>query len=175
MTQSNVLVLTVSQGLRRVKKLKGLLAEAQTRATQGSTWVEGKEPSFAFEEQRKLRTGFQGEIIRLETAIARANALTRITVEGREVTLAQAIRELQELKADLAWLPQLILRAGTEESSEYVYDEVTGRNIPRSKSVTHKAALTEPARVAEIQALRDRFETINDAVETANHRTAIEL
>lgn len=47
MTQSNVL--TISQGLRRVKKLKGLLAEAQTRATQGSSWTEGKDPSFAFE------------------------------------------------------------------------------------------------------------------------------
>jgi len=174
MAQSNV-SMTISQGLRRLKKLKGLLAEAQTRASQGSSWVEGKESAFAFEEQRKLRTGHQTEIVRLETAIARANAQTQVTVEGREVYLAQAIRELQELKADLAWLPMLNMRAGTEESTEFVYDETTGRSVPRVKSITFKAALTEPQRVAEIQTLRDRFEAINDAVETANHRTAIEL
>lgn len=167
--------MTVSQGLRRIKKLKGLLSEAQTRAAAASSWIEGQEPAFTFEEQRKLRSDHQAEIIRIETGIARANAQTRITVESREITLAQAIRELQELKADLAWLPTLNLRAGTESTTEYVYDEVNGRNIPRTKSITHKAAMTEPERVVQIQTLRDRFEAINDVVETANHRTVIEL
>ncbi len=174
MTQSTG-SMTISQALRRVKKLKGLLAEAEARAAAASSWVEGKDPSFVFAEQCELRTGHQKEIVRLETAFARANAQTRITIEGREVFLAQAVRELQELKADLAWLPKLNLRAETVESSEYVFDEVTGRNIPKTKSTVYKAALTEQARVARVQALRDRFEAINDVVETANHRTAIEL
>jgi predicted kinase len=174
MTQPTV-SLTISQGLRRVKKLKGLLAEAQSRACAASTWIEGKEPAFTFEEQRTLRGTHQAEMIRLQAAIARANALTRITVEEKEISLAQAVRQLEELKTDLAWLAALNLRQGTEETTDYVYDEGAERNIARTKSTTHKAALTEPKRAAEVQTLRDRFDAINDAVETANHRTAIEL
>lgn len=166
---------TISQGLRRVKKLKGLLAEAQTRATQATSWLAGKRPVFTFEEQRGKRAALQGEIVRIETAIAVANATSTIMVDGQSVTLARAIRELQEVKADLAWLASLNLRAGTEESVEYVYDEEKGRNMSRTKSVTYEAVMDEPARVGLVQALRDRFEAINDALETANHRTLIEV
>jgi hypothetical protein len=167
--------MTISQGLRKLKKLKGLLAEAQARATQSTSWADEAKPVFDFAAERAKRAELQDEIVRIETGIARANALTRITVEDREMPIAEAIRRLQELKADLAWLPTLNLRAGTEKSVEYDYDEVTGRNVPRTKSVVYTAVMSQPERVVEIQALRDRFDVINDALETANHRTLIEV
>lgn len=167
--------LTIGQGLRRIKKLKGLLSEAQTRASQSTSWVEGKEPVFKFEEQRKLRSEHRDEVVRLETAIARANAVTQIEVGERKLFLAGAIREIQELKGDLTWLATLNLRSGVEETTEYVYDEVKERNLPKTKSVTYKAVMSEPDRVKEVQSLRDQLERLNDAVETANHRTLIEV
>lgn len=177
MTTTNTVLApkSVSQGLRRVKKLKGLLAEAQARASQSTSWVAGKKPVFTFEEQRDRRAVLQDEIVRVETAIAVANATSTIKVDGRTLTLARAIRELQEVKADLAWYASLSLRSGVEETVEYVYDEEKGRNTSRTKSVTYEAVLDEPARVGLVQALRDRFEAINDALETANHRTLIEV
>src|SRR5574337_1517307 len=71
---------TISQGLRRVKKLKGLLSEAQSRATSSTSWVAGKKPVFDFGKERKRRAELQDEIIRIESAIARANATTTLTV-----------------------------------------------------------------------------------------------
>jgi len=167
--------LTVSQGLRRAKKLKGLLAEAQTRAEQSSCWAAGKKPVFSFEAERESRAKHQQEIVRIESAIAVANATNSVEFEGRTIRLAEAIRTLQEFKADLAWLPRLQLKTGVEETSEYDYDEATGRNVRKPKSVTYEAALTEPARIADVQKLRDRFEALNDALETANHRTLLDL
>lgn len=167
---------TISQGLRRVKKLKGLLAEAQNRASGATSWVAGKKPVFDFAEQRAQRAALQDEIVRVETAVAVANATNTITVSGTVLTLACAIRTLQEIKADLAWLPQLNLRAGLEESVEYAYDEeLPMRRKTVKTSTTYEAVMDEPTRVGQIQALRDRFEAINDALETANHRTKIEV
>ncbi len=173
---ANSVPTTIAQGLRRAKKLKGLLVEAQNRATGATSWVAGKKPVFDFAEQRAQRAALQDEIVRIETAVAVANATNTITVGGQTMTLARAIRTLQEVKADLAWLPQLNLRAGLEESTEYVYDEdVPLRRKTVKTSVTYEAVMDEPARVGQIQALRDRFEAINDALETANHRTRIEV
>ncbi|MCC7522270.1 hypothetical protein IT407_00490 [Candidatus Uhrbacteria bacterium] len=167
--------MTVGQGLRRIKKLKGLLSEAQQRASSSTTWADDKKPVFDFAEQRKLRADHQAEIVRIETAIARANASTQIDVGERKLYLAHAIREMQELKGDLAWIASLNLRQGVETTTEYVYDEVKERNLPQTKSVTHTAVMSEPERVKEVQNLRDKLEALNDAVETANHRTLIEV
>ncbi len=166
---------TIGQGLRLVKKLKGLIAEATQRATASSSWVAGRKPTFDFTEQRTKRGVMQNELVRVEAAIARANATATITTGGVTMTLARAIRELQEIKADLAWLPSLSLRSGLEEKVEHEYDEEKGRNVLRTKSTTFEAVMSEPDRVVQVQALRDRFEAINDALETANHRTEIEV
>ena len=96
MAQSTV-PMTISQGLRKLKKLKGLLAEAQTRAGASSSWVAGKKPVFDFKSESDKRNALQGEIVRIEVGIARANATASVSVEGKSITLARAIRELQEL------------------------------------------------------------------------------
>lgn len=167
--------LTVSQGLRRIKKLKGAMAEHGQRASQSVSYVQGSKPVFDFASERAKRTAAQDELVRLEAAVAQANAMTSIPVDGKEMTMAEAIRRLQELKADMAWIAALPLREETVNESYYEYDEGTGRNVPRTRSITHVSDLSLVGRVAEIDALRERFDRLNDALETANHRTELQL
>ncbi len=166
--------LTISQGLRRVKKCKGRLAELTARASASVSYEAGKKPSFDFKATRAEVAKVRAELVGLEAAIARANATATVSVDGKSVTLAEAIRWLQEFKAEMAWLPQLVLRTGTERTPDVEWDENLGRQVRRSREVVWTSELSEPDRAAELESLRDRFERLNDAVETANHRTPIE-
>ena len=167
---------TISQGLRRVKQLKGLLREHETRASESVSYAAGKQPKFGFKAEREARTKAQSELIRIESAIAVANAKTRIDADGRtQMPLAEAIRRLQEIKGDITFLSGLTLRDGTEEEASHEWDDGAGRNVRRTKQVTYVSELSVVNRVAEVQALRERFEALNDAVEAANHRTQIEI
>ncbi len=173
---TTTLKLSVAQALRRVKKLKGNLKEHEQRASQSVSYIrEGNPPVFKFTEQRALRDRAREELVRLEAAIACSNGMTKVTVEGREMFVAEAIRRLQEFKAEIAWLSSLQIREGTTTDSEVEYDEATGRNVRRPHTVVHVTELKEIERVHEIEALRARFEALNDAVETANHRTMMEV
>jgi len=99
---------------------------------------------------------------------------TLIEVEGKQVTLAWAIRRLQEIKAEIAWLRGLQIREETEEVREQEYDDNRDRYVVVAREILHVSDLSEVKRAEEIEALHDLFEQINDAVEAANHRTEIE-
>lgn len=166
--------LTISQGLRRVKKCKGRLAELTARAAASVSYEAANKPPFDFSATRTEVAKVREELIELEAGIARANATATIAVDDRRMTLAEAIRRLQELKAEMAWLSQLALRAGTERVADTEWDEASQRSVRRTREVLWVSELSEPERAAELESLRDHFERLNDAVEAANHRTAIE-
>jgi len=166
--------LTVSQSLRRIKSLKGKLAELTQRATATVSYEEKAKPAFDFKVTRVELAGAREQLVTLEAAVAKANAITTVQHDGRVMTLAEVIRRLQEFKSEMSWLSQLTLREGTSVSYENDYDENTGRSIRRKVDTVFVSDLKETERVAELQKLRDAFEGLNDAVESANHRTMVE-
>ena len=95
------------------------------------------------------------------------------------MTLAEAIRRLQEIKSEISWLTGLQLREGTERMADgHDWDEDGyGRRVPVAKhrEVTHVTDLTEPERVEQIDKLKTAFERLNDAVEARNHNTPVRL
>ncbi len=166
--------MNIAQGLRRIKKLKGRMGELTTRASTSVSYDVRKKPAFDFQATRSEIAGIREELVTLEASLARANAVTEITCGEAHMTLAEAIRRLQEYKAEMSWLASLLLRAGVEERTERGYDEGTGRSTVVKITNEYAADLTEVDRAAEIETLRGRFERLNDAVEAANHRTPLD-
>ncbi len=164
---------TVSQTLRRVKKLKGRMAELQARAASVVHYETTKKPDFDFDALRKDLAKVRDELVGLKGAIDVANATAKVKFGDRDIPVAEAVTRLQELKAELAWLPTLHLRYGVESQAETDYDEATGRPVRRTREVTYVSGLTEPQRVAELERLRDCFDRLNDAVERSNHVTPV--
>jgi hypothetical protein len=173
-TTSTTTTLTISQALRAIKRVKGQMAEFSRRASESVSHLSDKEPHFSFVETRAKMDGVREQLIVLESAVAEANAVTVIRVDGRRMTIASAIRRLQEVKAEIVWLGSLQLKEGVERVSDgFEWDDSSHRNSPKIREVIYVTALREPERVEQIDALKERFERINDAVETANHVTLI--
>ncbi len=105
---------TISQGLRRVKLLKGQMAEFGSRAAACVSYEESQKPVWVFGETReKLRTTRE-LLVTLEAAIARANASAIVEIDEKRMTIAEAVRRLQETKAEIAWLQGLRLSGPME-------------------------------------------------------------
>lgn len=162
---------TISQGLRHLKKLKGQLAELQTRAIASVSYKEGESPAFSFNETMDKMDLIRMELVDLESSIAVANATTTISFEGSDMILKKAVRMLQEMRGQIAWLRTLPSRAQPSMvQKDFEYNEDMKR-IPTS--TTWKCDLPEAARAAKVDALQNRFDTLNGIVESANHITVI--
>ena len=166
--------LTIAQSLRRIKKCKGRIAELKSRAMQSVSYAADKKPTFDFKVMREELAAAKEELVGLESAVAVANATTSVSFEGKEMRLAEAIRRLQELKDEMSWLPQLHIQEGVERVPEVEWDPEKERQIRVTREVKWQTGLPELERVKEIEGLRDKFERLNDLVETANHRTEVE-
>jgi PAS domain-containing protein len=164
---------TVAQSLRRSNKLKGRYAELSQRAAASVSYEAGKKPAFDFKSTRTAMAEIREELIKLKAARDQANAVTTITVDDKRMSLAEAVRRLQELRGEITWVSNLVIRSGTERSAELDWDESLGRQVRRTREVTMSSELNEVDRATELEALRDRFERLNDAVEAANHRTLL--
>jgi hypothetical protein len=174
--QNTTATQTIAQTLRTVKRLKGKLGELSQRASSSVSHEAGKQPHFEFDATRKELENIREELVLSEAAVAEANATTRITFEGRTMTLAEAIRRLQEIKSEIAWVTGLNLHEGTEHvQAGFDWDEMSHRRTPQTREVTYVTHLKETDRADQIDALRNRFERLNDAVETANHRTTVPI
>lgn len=166
--------LNIAQALRRIKKLKGRMGELTARASASVSYEVGKKPAFDFRATRGEIAAVREELVGLEASVARANAVTEIECDDERMTVAEAIRRLQECKAEMVWLGQLCLRSGTERRTERDYDETSGRTVLVKHETEYAADLSEVERAAEVETLRGRFERLNDAVEAANHRTPVD-
>lgn len=164
---------TIAQALRRVKKLKGQVAEHTSRATMGVSYDSTKVPAFRFEAEMVALAGAKEEMVELESRIAVANALNKVKDDSEEITLAKAIRRLQEIKGDIAHLKSLSLRAETVRNKEQEWSDEHLKHITHVTEVTFVSDLTEQLRDAKVKALQNRFEVLNNAVEDANHTVLV--
>ncbi len=163
--------LTIAKGLRRAKTLEGKVAELARRLAGCTTWVQGKEHAFDFVETLKAHDEAVAELVRIRTSIARANATTELEFEGRRMTLTEGIRCQAELKGRITQFAGFDLSQGTEHVHDGAYDE---RGRPVYQDVVRVAVWSEPERAAKIEVLRAQLETLNEALETANHLTRLE-
>jgi len=163
--------MTISQALRRIKKLKGQLAENLIRSQAGVSYRVGAPPAFAFTASVQKADAIRQELVQLESRLAVTNATARIDFHGDCPTIAFAIRQLQELKSQIAWYRALPVRAH-EETSEETWDYDEGGKHVRTQ-VPWKCDLPEEKRATVVDDLQDQFDRLNDAVERANHATVL--
>lgn len=166
--------MTISVALRRIKKLKGQMAEHTNRAIQGVSYAQGKAPAFPFQEAVVALNTARNEMLDLESKVAVANAKKTVTAaDGSKLTLTRAIRQLQELKGQMTFLRSLHLRSDTVREREVEWNDEKMQNITRLTEVTYVSDLSEQDRDREIKLLQDQFETLNNAVEEANHSVLV--
>ena len=166
--------MTISQALRMMKKLKGQLAEHLERAVRAVSYPEKSPPAFEFAKCMEAADSVRDQLTRLDAAVAVANATTPFEFEGKKMPLIQAVKILQELKGQLTWVKALPVQAQSETTvSETEYVEVNGDYKHVRVDKKHVCALPEARRAELASSLQDRFDRLNDAVETTNHRAAV--
>src|SRR5271166_932621 len=110
------------------------------------------------------------KMLKLQTAIAQANAKTIIDWDSKNIPLALAVRTLRELAAEIDWVKKLPVKAQDKTvETEREHDGEKWVNI--AKQFT--CHLPEAKRADMAAELQDRFDKLNDIVETTNHKTAI--
>lgn len=165
--------MTIAQALRRIKKLKGQIAEHQQRAVAGVSYDVTKVPAFRFQEAADAMLTIQDEVVALEARVAIANATSTVTDGDKEVPMALAIRTLQELKGRIAFLKGLHLRNETVKDRQQEWDDVEMKHVNRVTETTFKSDLSEQDRDRQVRDLQNRFEVLNNTVEDANHTVTV--
>lgn len=163
--------MTISQALRRIKKLKGQLADHLARAQAGVSFRVDSPPAFAFAASVERANAVRDELLGLESRLAVTNANTSFDFDGRKVSLASAVRLLQELKGQIAWYKALPVRAREDTSEESWSYNDEGKHV--RTQIAWKCSLPEEKRAAVSEGLQDHFDRLNDAVERANHSTVL--
>lgn len=163
---------TISQALRRIKELKGKIAQVDGRMQSSVCWAEpgDTKPAYAFgalSEERKLLVD---ELVVLKGRLAHTNATTEISFGGKTMSVQTAVFAMAELKAEKMMLSTLLIRQGTFEEPTHDYDE---RGRPIYKQKMWISALDLLKRDEIVAALEKSIAEINDLVEDANHRTAL--
>lgn len=165
--------ITIAQALRRVKKLKGQIAEHTQRAQQSVSYVKGNVPAFRFDSEVASLRAAQIEMLDLQSRIAVANAKATVSFGNDTITHAEAIRRLQEMKGDIAFLKSLVIRNETVKTRDQEYDATSGRYVPITTETTFVSDLSEKDRDKQVRDLQDGFEALNNAVEDHNHKVTI--
>lgn len=167
--------LTIAQALRKIKRLKGQIAESEQRAKVGVSYESDKVPAFRYQDTVDNMFLLQDEVVALESRVAVANA-THTVVVGESAApfpLATVIRTLQEIKGRIAFLKGLHLRTETVKDRTQEWDDAEMKHIMRVTETTYVSDLSEQARDTQIKKLQDRFEKLNNAVEDANHTVEV--
>src|SRR5688572_23827421 len=102
--------MTISQGLRRIAKLKGQIKDKLERAASSITYESTKEPAFKFQTVMEEVTAISEELIKLEAALRLTNSTVRADFKGVKITLTEATVRLQEYKGQIAWFKGLPVR-----------------------------------------------------------------
>lgn len=165
--------ITIAQALRRIKKLKGQISEHTQRAQQGVSYDQSKVPAFRFQEAVAAVKAAQKELVDLQSRVAVANAKATITDGTETITHAEAIRLLQEIKGEIAFLKGLNLRNEVVKDRQQEWDDVEMKHVARVTEVTWVSDLSEKDRDTQVKTLQDRFETLNNTLEDRNHKVAV--
>ena len=181
---------TLSQALRRLKKLKGELSKQNERINDAIMYRKDKEPAFAYEESVAVRKKARTHLIVLSTVLAEANATHHVTFQEEKISLAGVLHILQELKAQIAeykgYAPFSELRNSREttdvkkvEAHEDVTDEEGNykgqRKVIQEEKVIIVCNVTAAERAEKIEALEKEFEELNDMLEKANHEASFSV
>lgn len=164
---------TIAQALRRIKKLKGQIAEHTQRAQQSVSYDASKVPAFCFVEEVAATKVAQTELVDLQSRVAVANAKATVQDGNDTITHAEAIRRLQEVKGEIAFLKGLNLRNEVVKDRSQEYDDIEMKQIVRVTEVTWKSDLSEKERDQQVKSLQDSFEVLNNVVEDRNHKVAV--
>lgn len=164
---------TIAQALRRIKKLKGQIAEHTQRATQSVSYEKDKVPAFRFLEEMSARANATKELLDLQSRVAVANAKATVQDGTETITHAEAVRRLQEIKGEIAFLKTLHIRNEVVKNRQQEWDDTEMKNIVRVTEEIWVSDLTEKDRDVQIKILQDRFEVLNNAVEDHNHKVSV--
>jgi len=166
--------MTISQAIRKVKDLKGKMAKHQSYAATSVLYAVKEPPAYAFKSELETIETLGKELLKLQTAIAVANATTSVDWNGQKVRLAWCVRRLEEIKGKIAWYEGLSVYAQSESSVDsWDYHDV-GDKMERVKTEKKmKCDLPQAERDKITASLQDEFNKLNDVVETTNHRTSV--
>ena len=165
---------TISQALRRVKKIKGELAEQLDRAKGAVVYKKGEEPAYSFSTCLEKSTTLRNELLELEARITLTNASNVISFDGKSITLAYAVKLLKELKGQIKWLDELkgvVRNKDITVQDERTYDYETEKHV--TKQATYTCELPEAKRSALADEVKAKFDRLNDLVENMNHRVTL--
>lgn len=165
--------LSIAQALRRIKKLKGQISESAQRAQLGVSYDSTKVPEFRFVDSFATMTQAQFEMVALESRVAVANATAKVKHQGQDILLAQAVRSLQELKGQIAFLKGLHLRSEVVKDRQQEWDDIEMKHISRVTETTFVSDLSEKERDRQVKEIQNLFETLNNAVEDMNHTVTV--
>lgn len=175
MTIDRIDNMTLSKAIRKVKTIKGEIAQARERASMTVVHKKADAVAWNFAVEQDRSTSLAADLCILQAAIARTNALTKVTWQGREMTLALAVRILAEIKSEIAWYASLVVRAAMITNTTHYENQYNDDGKLIVKTVVEEifCHLTEVERARAVETLKANFEELNDIVETANHRTTL--
>lgn len=162
--------LTISQGLRQVARIKGKLVEYKARAAASVSYKRDEKPAYQFSSMMEKIASSREQLVVLESRIAVTNAMTTIDSGSAKITLARAIKQLQEYKDELAWLKTLVVRASDETKESEVRYASPGHV---SVDVVYVCDFPEAKRSDRSDVVQAAFDALNDAVERKNHETPL--
>jgi hypothetical protein len=182
--------LTISQALRRRRKLKGLISTYTNRIEESLVYDEKKPPTFSYEESSKLMEQAKFELVSLEDAVAFANATHWIPFKGESVRLTWVIRALAEIKGDISRYERykdhsyLLAERKTVQTDDVpdlsqvtettaISGGILRKHPLKTVTKTTISSITSKECADKIQSLQDEFEALNDLLEAANHGTVV--
>lgn len=166
--------MNINEGLRKLAALKGEHSRIGTRLKSPNvlTWKSENEPAFSFGELIDELNKISTQIINLKRDIACTNAQTKVTALGETVTLTAAILLLQELKGMIKFYEDL--ESLVPDQTPYLLNENTYINGQvNTVKVSYTAATTKRLCILAQDSFREQFNTLNAAVEAANHITPL--
>lgn len=162
---------TISQALRRIKELKGKVAQLDRRMQESVCWSEpGAKPVYNFAGLAEEREIVVAELVTLKGRLAKTNSTTTLVVLDRKLSVQTAVFLLAELKGRKDMIASLSIREGEFKESTHAYDE-RGRAVFETKRMV--TALGLLARDEQVASLEKSIAEINEVIEDTNHRTAL--
>jgi hypothetical protein len=170
--------ISISAAIRRASRIRGQIKEHSERAKAAACYLETKEPAFPFNASVEERRRLVGDLLRIETAVAKSNASAADLDVSPKVSVLYAIRKLAELKSEISFYRELPVRAKekdaeVEEVTEYDYS--VKEHVRREKKTTYVSAMTQARRAAIVDGLQADFDRLNQVLESHNHSTFVEV
>jgi len=159
---------TPSQALRRIKEIKGRISTLTMRVRQSVCWEGEDNPTFEFKAVLEQRQELVAELVSLKTRLMRTNCSATLEFEGSTLTIQEAVFLMAEMKGELELYSSLRISEGVRKEHAG-HDPNTGRMI--FDDIKLHSAMREIERLEKVEKLEERISQLNDAVESANHRT----